>query len=154
MYPHDPCWHNRVKSNSPYTPFSLQCRTPGGGITHIERIRVHIIYTATSAAIFWVIPIHTAQYVIYTQSNCWLKTLPVKMQLKELIFLFYLNSYSELICRTLWHFLSYRFTFSPFNKHIKDEEYISTVTHKKRGTTSKLINWYLNYVFHLGYIPP
>lgn len=76
------------------------------------------------------------------------------MQLKELIFLFYLNSYSELICRTRWHFLRYRFTFSPFNKHIIDKEYIITVTHKKRGTTSKLINWYFSCVFHLGYIPP
>lgn len=99
-----------------------------------------MIYTVTSTAIFWVIPIHTAQYVFYTQSNCCLKTLPVKMQLKELIFIFYLDSYSELICRTLWHFHSYSFTFSPFNKNIIDKEYISTVVHKKRGTTNKLIN--------------
>lgn len=111
------------------------------------KIRAYMIYVVTSAAIFWLGPRYEAQYMFYTQNYCWFKTRSVKKQLKELIFIFYLDSYSEFIFRTLWHFLSYSFTFSPFNTYMmKDKLGLVCI-----GITNKLINWDLNYVSCEGY---
>ena len=80
-----------------------------------------MIYVVASAAIFWVSPIYEAQYMFYTQNYCWLKMLSKEVALRA-GFILCLDSYSELISRTPWHFLSYSFTFSPFNMHIIDKE--------------------------------